>query len=187
MPIAGTRRRGRTEEENRALEKDLQTDPKELAEHNMLVDLARNDVGKVAEFGSVKVHDHLLIKKFSHVMHMTTRVTGTLKEDKDAIDTLCAAFPAGTLSGAPKVRACQILDELEPERRGPYGGGMGYLDFAGNMDICIVIRTAVKLGDTVSFQTGSGIVADSKVEDEFMETINKAAAVRQALVATTEA
>lgn len=187
MPIAGTRRRGRTEEEDRALEKDLQTDPKELAEHNMLVDLARNDVGKVAEFGSVKVHDHLLIKKFSHVMHMTTRVTGTLKEGRDAIDTLCAAFPAGTLSGAPKVRACQILDELEPERRGPYGGGMGYLDFAGNMDICIVIRTAVKLGDRVSFQTGSGIVADSRVEDEFMETINKAAAVRQALVATTEA
>lgn len=114
-------------------------------------------------------------------------MTGTLKEGRDAIDTLCAAFPAGTLSGAPKVRACQILDELEPERRGPYGGGMGYLDFAGNMDICIVIRTAVKLGDRVSFQTGSGIVADSRVEDEFMETINKAAAVRQALVATTEA
>lgn len=187
MPIAGTRRRGRTEEEDKALERDMQTDPKELAEHNMLVDLARNDVGKVAEFGSVKVHDHLLVKKFSHVMHMTTRVTGTLKEGKDAIDTLCAAFPAGTLSGAPKVRACEILDGLEPERRGPYGGGMGYLDFAGNMDICIVIRTAVKYGDTVSFQTGSGIVADSKVEDEFMETINKAAAVRQALEATTEA
>ena len=157
MPIAGTRRRGRTEEEDKALERDMQTDPKELAEHNMLVDLARNDVGKVAEFGS------------------------------DAIDTLCAAFPAGTLSGAPKVRACEILDGLEPERRGPYGGGMGYLDFAGNMDICIVIRTAVKYENTVSFQTGSGIVADSKVEDEFMETINKAAAVRQALEATTEA
>lgn len=187
MPIAGTRRRGKTGEEDKALERDMQTDPKELAEHNMLVDLARNDVGKVAEFGSVKVHDHLLVKKFSHVMHLTTRVTGTLKADKDAIDTLCAAFPAGTLSGAPKVRACEILDELEPERRGPYGGGMGYLDFAGNMDICIVIRTAVKYGDTVSFQTGSGIVADSKVEDEFMETINKAAAVRQALEATTEA
>ena len=187
FPLAGTRPRGKTREEDKELEEGLLKDEKELAEHNMLVDLARNDVGKVAEFGSVRVHDHLLVKKFSHVMHMTTRVTGTLKADKDAIDTLCAAFPAGTLSGAPKVRACEILDELEPERRGPYGGGMGYLDFAGNMDICIVIRTAVKYGDTVSFQTGSGIVADSKVEDEFMETINKAAAVRQALEATTEA
>ena len=186
-PLAGTRPRGKTPAEDAALEAGLLQDKKELSEHNMLVDLARNDVGKVAEFGSVRVHDHLLVKKFSHVMHMTTRVTGTLKADKDAIDTLCAAFPAGTLSGAPKVRACEILDELEPERRGPYGGGMGYLDFAGNMDICIVIRTAVKYGDTVSFQTGSGIVADSKVEDEFMETINKAAAVRQALEATTEA
>jgi len=186
MPIAGTRRRGRTLEEDKALEHEMITDPKELAEHNMLVDLARNDVGKVSEFGSVKVHDYLLVKKFSHVMHITSRVTGTLKQDKDAIDTLCAAFPAGTLSGAPKVRACEILDELEPRRRGPYGGGMGYLDFAGNMDICITIRSAVKYGNKVYFQSGSGIVADSKIEDEFMETVNKAAAVKTALLATTE-
>ena len=187
MPIAGTRPRGRTEEEDRALAEGLQTDPKELAEHNMLVDLARNDVGKVSEFGSVKVHDLHMIKYFSHVMHLTSRVTGRLKEGLDAIDTLCAAIPAGTLSGAPKIRACQILDDLEPERRGPYGGGVEYLDFAGNMDICITIRTAVKRGDTVYFQSGGGIVADSVLDNEFMETINKSGAVKDALLATTEA
>ena len=153
----------------------------------MLVDLARNDVGKVSEFGSVKVHDLHMIKYFSHVMHLTSRVTGRLKEGLDAIDTLCAAIPAGTLSGAPKIRACQILDDLEPERRGPYGGGVGYLDFAGNMDICITIRTAVKRGDTVYFQSGGGIVADSVLDNEFMETINKSGAVKDALLATTEA
>ena len=142
MPIAGTRRRGRTEKEDKALEEDLTHDAKELAEHNMLVDLARNDVGKVSEFGSVKVHDLHHVKRFSHVMHLTSRVTGRLKEGLDAIDTLCAALPAGTLSGAPKIRACEILDSLEPRRRGPYGGGIGYLDFSGNMDICITIRTA---------------------------------------------
>jgi anthranilate synthase component 1 len=187
MPIAGTRRRGRTEEEDKALEDDLKNDPKELAEHNMLVDLARNDVGKVSEFGTVKVHDLHMIKRFSHVMHLTSRVAGTLREGLDAIDTLCAALPAGTLSGAPKIRACEILDQLEPQRRGPYGGGVGYLDFAGNMDICITIRTAVKHGNTVYFQAGGGIVADSVIDNEFQETINKSGAVRDALLATTEA
>jgi anthranilate synthase component 1 len=186
MPIAGTRRRGRNEEEDRALEEDLKNDPKELAEHNMLVDLARNDVGKVSEFGSVKVHDLHMIKKFSHVMHLTSRVTGTLKAGLDAIDTLCAALPAGTLSGAPKIRACQILDSLEPQRRGPYGGGIGYLDFAGNMDICITIRTAVRRNGTVYFQSGGGIVADSVIDNEFQETINKSGAVRDALRMTAE-
>ena len=186
MPIAGTRKRGRTEAEDKALEQDLLQDPKELSEHNMLVDLARNDVGKTAEFGSVQVSDYLLVKKFSHVMHLTSKVTGTLRADKDCVDTLCAAFPAGTLSGAPKVRACEIIDALEPERRGPYGGGMGYLDFAGNMDICITIRTALKYGGRVYFQAGGGIVADSQVENEFAETVNKSAAIRAALEAAAE-
>ena len=179
MPIAGTRRRGRTEKEDKALEEDLTHDAKELAEHNMLVDLARNDVGKVSEFGSVKVHDLHHVKRFSHVMHLTSRVTGRLKEGLDAIDTLCAALPAGTLSGAPKIRACEILDSLEPRRRGPYGGGIGYLDFSGNMDICITIRTAVKRGDIVYFQSGGGIVADSVTENEFQETLNKSGAVKR--------
>lgn len=187
MPIAGTRRRGRTEEEDKRLEEDLTQDTKELAEHNMLVDLARNDVGKVSEFGSVKVHDLHHVKRFSHVMHLTSRVTGQLKKGLDAIDTLCAALPAGTLSGAPKIRACEILDGLEPQHRGPYGGGIGYLDLSGNMDICITIRTAVKRGDTVYFQSGGGIVADSVTENEFQETLNKSGAVKDALMKTAEA
>lgn len=187
MPIAGTRRRGRTEEEDKRLEEDLTQDAKELAEHNMLVDLARNDVGKVSEFGSVKVHDLHHVKRFSHVMHLTSRVTGQLKKGLDAIDTLCAALPAGTLSGAPKIRACEIWDGLEPQRRGPYGGGIGYLDLSGNMDICITIRTAVKRGDTVYFQSGGGIVADSVTENEFQETLNKSGAVKDALMKTAEA
>ncbi len=186
MPIAGTRPRGQTEEEDRALEEDLLQDAKELAEHNMLVDLARNDLGKVSEFGSVKVLDYTKVKRFSHVMHITTRVEGKLREDKDIIDTLCAVFPAGTLSGAPKVRACEIIDELEPERRGLYGGGMGYLDFAGNMDICIGIRTAYKYKNKVYVQAGGGIVADSKENDEFQETLNKAGALRDALLKTVK-
>lgn len=186
MPIAGTRKRGRTEAEDQALATELLADDKEQAEHNMLVDLARNDLGKVSEFGSVKVLDYRQIKRFSHVMHITTRVEGTLRKDKDIIDTLCAVFPAGTLSGAPKVRACQIIDELEPERRGIYGGGMGYLDFAGNMDICIGIRTAYKYKDKVYVQAGGGIVADSVLDNEFQETLNKAGALRDALQATVE-
>lgn len=181
MPIAGTRRRGRSEVEDKALEKELLADAKEIAEHNMLVDLGRNDIGRVSEFGSVKVSDYLTIKRFSHVMHITSKVTGRLREDQDALSALAAVFPAGTLSGAPKIRACEIIDELEPERRGLYGGGMGYLDFGGNMDICITIRTMVKHGGKVYVQAGGGIVADSVVENEYQETVNKAGACMKAL------
>lgn len=187
MPIAGTRKRGGDETEDARLEKELLADAKEIAEHNMLVDLARNDVGKVSEFGTVKVSEYQKIKKFSHVMHITTQVTGTLKPGKDSLDVLCAAFPAGTLSGAPKVRACEIIDALEPTRRGIYGGGIGYIDFAGNLDLCITIRTAVKAQDKVYIQAGGGIVADSEIENEYQETINKSGAVMDALLQTTEA
>ncbi len=186
MPIAGTRRRGRTAEEDLALERELLADEKETAEHNMLVDLGRNDVGRVCEFGTVKVSDYKAIKRFSHVMHITSKVTGSLRPDKDAIDALKAVFPAGTLSGAPKIRACEIIDELEPERRGIYGGGMGYLDFGGNMDICITIRTMVKKGGRVFIQAGGGIVADSVVDSEYQETLNKAGACMKALKMTAE-
>ncbi len=181
MPIAGTRRRGRTYEEDLALEQELLADAKETAEHNMLVDLGRNDIGRVSEFGSVKVSDYKSIKRFSHVMHITSKVTGRLREDKDILEALAAVFPAGTLSGAPKIRACEIIDELEPERRGVYGGGMGYLDFGGNMDICITIRTMIKKGKMVYVQAGGGIVADSVVENEYQETVNKAGACMKAL------
>ena len=186
MPIAGTRRRGRTSEEDLALEQELLADAKEIAEHNMLVDLGRNDVGRVCDFGSVKVSDYKAIKRFSHVMHITSKVTGQLSADKDALDALRAVFPAGTLSGAPKIRACEIIDELEPERRGIYGGGMGYLDFGGNMDICITIRTMVKKNDRVYIQAGGGIVADSVLDNEFQETVNKAGACMAALCMTAE-
>lgn len=186
MPIAGTRRRGRTAEEDLALERELLADEKETAEHNMLVDLGCNDVGRVCEFGTVKVSDYKAIKRFSHVMHITSKVTGSLRPDKDAIDALKAVFPAGTLSGAPKIRACEIIDELEPERRGIYGGGMGYLDFGGNMDICITIRTMVKKGGRVFIQAGGGIVADSVVDSEYQETLNKAGACMKALKMTAE-
>lgn len=186
MPIAGTRRRGRTSEEDKALEQELLADAKEIAEHNMLVDLGRNDVGRVCDFGSVKVSDYKAIKRFSHVMHITSKVTGQLSADKDALDALRAVFPAGTLSGAPKIRACEIIDELEPERRGIYGGGMGYLDFGGNMDICITIRTMVKKNDRVYIQAGGGIVADSVLDNEFQETVNKAGACMTALRMTAE-
>lgn len=186
MPIAGTRRRGRTQEEDEALERELLADAKETAEHNMLVDLGRNDVGRVCDFGTVRVSDYKAIKRFSHVMHITSKVTGELSADKDALDALRSIFPAGTLSGAPKIRAGEIIDELEPERRGIYGGGMGYLDFGGNMDICITIRTMVKKNDRVYIQAGGGIVADSVVENEFQETVNKAGACMTALRLTAE-
>lgn len=186
MPIAGTRPRGATEEEDLSLEEELLADEKETAEHNMLVDLGRNDVGRVSKFGSVKVLDYKKVSRFSHVMHITTRVTGEMKEDKDNLDALCSIFPAGTLSGAPKIRACEIIDELEPTARGPYGGGMGYLDFAGNLDICITIRTIVKKANKVYVQAGAGIVADSVPESEYQECINKAGAVFQALRETTK-
>ena len=169
-----------------ALQQELLADAKEIAEHNMLVDLGRNDVGRVCDFGSVKVSDYKAIKRFSHVMHITSKVTGQLSADKDALDALRAVFPAGTLSGAPKIRACEIIDELEPERRGIYGGGMGYLDFGGNMDICITIRTMVKKNDRVYIQVGGGIVADSVLDNEFQETVNKAGACMTALRMTAE-
>lgn len=187
MPIAGTRPRGATEALDQQLEQELLADEKEIAEHNMLVDLGRNDVGRVSEFGTVKVLDYLDVKRFSHVMHITSRVVGQLREDKDCLDALQAVFPAGTLSGAPKIRACQIIDELEPQRRGLYGGGMGYIDFGGNMDICITIRTIVKQGGQVCVQAGGGIVADSVIENEFTETVNKAGACLKALFETTRA
>ena len=186
FPLAGTRPRGKTKQEDRELEEGLLKDEKELAEHNMLVDLGRNDVGRVCDFGSVKVSDYKAIKRFSHVMHITSKVTGQLSADKDVLDALRAVFPAGTLSGAPKIRACEIIDELEPERRGIYGGGMGYLDFGGNMDICITIRTMVKKNDRVYIQAGGGIVADSVLDNEFQETVNKAGACMTALRMTAE-
>ena len=186
VPLAGTRPRGKTDAEDKALEGELLADKKELAEHNMLVDLGRNDVGRVSEFGTVKVLDYLEIKKFSHVMHITSRVTGRLRADKDCLDALQSVFPAGTLSGAPKIRACQIIDELEPQRRGIYGGGMGYIDFGGNMDICITIRTMVKRAGKVYIQAGGGIVADSVIDNEFAETVNKAGACMKALRETAK-
>ncbi|MCB7129343.1 MAG: anthranilate synthase component I [Candidatus Brocadiales bacterium] len=173
-PIAGTRRRGRTEEEDKRMEDELVNDPKEQAEHVMLVDLGRNDVGRVAEYGSVHLEDRMIVERYSHVMHITSSVTGRLRPDKTLFDTLRSCLPAGTLSGAPKVRAMEIIEELEPTRRGPYGGAVGYIDFSGNMDTCITIRTIVLIGDTAYVQAGAGIVADSVPELEYKETLNKA-------------
>lgn len=181
MPIAGSRKRGATAIDDKALEDELLSDEKEIAEHNMLVDLGRNDIGRVSEFGSVKVTEYKSIKRFSHVMYITSKVTGRLEEDKDALSALAAVIPAGTLSGAPKIRACETIDELEPERCGVYGGGMGYLDFGGNMYICITIRTMIKKDNMVYVQAGGGIVADSVVENEYQETVNKAGACIKAM------
>lgn len=180
-PLAGTCPRGKTEEEDAALREALLQDEKELAEHDMLVDLARNDIGKVSRFGSVKVREYRQIKRFSHVSHIASRVTGELAEGKDAMDVIAAAFPAGTLSGAPKKRACEIIDAAEGVRRGVYGGAIGYIDFAGNMDVCIGIRMAVLKDGNVFVQSGAGIVADSVPEREYRETQNKARAVMDAL------
>lgn len=173
-PIAGTRRRGSNEEEDRALAKELVNDPKEMAEHVMLVDLGRNDIGRVAQYGTVDVKEYAKVERFSHVMHLVSEVSGELAEGKGAMEALEACFPAGTLTGAPKVRAMQIINELETTRRGPYGGAVGYLDFAGNMDTCITIRTMVLKDGTAYIQTGAGIVADSVPEAEYLETIQKA-------------
>lgn len=181
FPLAGTCHRGKTEEEDAALIKALLQDEKELAEHDMLVDLARNDVGKISRFGSVKVCDHRQIKRFSHVSHISSHVTGALRDGADALDVIMATLPAGTLSGAPKKRACEIIDEAEGIKRGVYGGAIGYIDFAGNMDMCIGIRMAVLKGGSVYVQTGAGIVADSVPEKEYMETRSKAQAVMKAL------
>jgi anthranilate synthase component 1 len=173
-PLAGTRKRGATEEEDKALEKELLADPKERAEHIMLVDLGRNDVGKAAELGSVKVTEMMKVERYSHVMHISSNVQGKLAEGKTAFDALRAALPVGTVSGAPKVRAMEIIDEFEPTKRGPYAGAVGYLDFSGNMDTCIALRTLVFQGDTAYVQVGAGLVADSVPESEYAETINKA-------------
>lgn len=180
-PLAGTRRRGATPEEDEHLAAELVADPKERAEHIMLVDLGRNDVGRVSEFGSVKLSDLLTVERYSHVMHLSSTVTGQLQPEKSAFDALRACLPAGTLSGAPKVRAMQIIDELEPHRRGPYGGAVGYVDFTGNMDTCIALRTMVIMGQTAYVQAGAGLVADSDPESEFHETMNKAMGLLRAL------
>lgn len=180
-PIAGTRPRGKTEEEDVALEKDLLADPKELAEHLMLIDLGRNDTGRVAEMGSVELTDKMIIERYSHVMHIVSNVTGKLKEDMSAIDVLRATFPAGTVSGAPKIRAMEIIDELEPVKRGVYSGAVGYLSWNGNMDTAIAIRTAVIKDKTLHIQAGAGIVADSVPRNEWDETMNKGRAIFRAV------
>jgi anthranilate synthase component 1 len=180
-PLAGTRRRGKTDDEDEQLAAELLADPKERAEHIMLVDLGRNDVGRVARYGSVQLSDVMQVERYSHVMHICSNVTGRLEAGKTAFDALRACLPAGTLSGAPKVRAMEIIDELEPHRRGPYGGAVGYIDFGGNMDTCIALRTMVLNGQTVYVQAGAGIVADSVPATEREETLNKAMGLLRAL------
>jgi anthranilate synthase component 1 len=180
-PIAGTRRRGYTPEEDKALEEELLADPKEIAEHLMLIDLGRNDVGRVSEVGTVKLTEKMIVERFSHVMHITSNVTGKLREYLKAMDVLRATLPAGTLSGAPKVRAMEIIDELEPVKRGIYGGAVGYLSWKGNMDTAIAIRTAVIKNQTLYVQAGGGIVADSQVALEWKEAMNKARAMFKAV------
>lgn len=180
-PIAGTRRRGMTPEEDAALEKELLADPKETAEHLMLVDLGRNDVGRVAKGGHVHVEDLLVIERYSHVMHIVSGVHGEIADGKDQFDVMAACFPAGTVSGAPKIRAMQIIDELEPDKRGAYAGSVGYFGFSGNMDFCITIRTFIMHGQHLWIQAGAGIVADSQPDKEFEETINKSLALRRAV------
>ncbi|HOP79429.1 MAG TPA: anthranilate synthase component I family protein, partial [Armatimonadota bacterium] len=180
-PIAGTRPRGQTEEEDICLAEELLADEKERAEHIMLVDLGRNDIGRVCEYGSIKVDELMQIERYSHVMHIVSNVRGKLLADKNQFDVLRAAFPAGTVSGAPKIRAMEIIDQLEPTRRGPYAGAIGYFSYSGNMDTCITIRTILIHNDTAYIQAGAGIVADSIPENEYQETVNKAAAMLRAL------
>ena len=180
-PIAGTRPRGKNHQEDVALEKELLADPKERAEHLMLVDLGRNDVGRVAKYGTVETHDLLVIERYSHVMHIVSGVRGQLAQGKDQFDVVRACFPAGTVSGAPKVRAMEIIEELETQRRGPYAGAVGYFGFSGNMDFCITIRTFILQDDNLWVQAGAGIVADSDPEMEFQETLNKSRGLRRAV------
>jgi anthranilate synthase component 1 len=180
-PIAGTRRRGKTPEEDEALATELRNDPKEVAEHLMLIDLGRNDVGRVAEPGSVKLTENMVIERYSHVMHIVSNVTGTARKGLSAIDALRAALPAGTLSGAPKVRAMEIIDSVEPVKRGVYGGAVGYLSWAGDMDTAIAIRTAIVKDGYVHVQAGAGVVADSVPHLEWEETVNKARAILRAI------
>ena len=181
FPLAGTRPRGKTEEEDNALMEDLLSDEKELAEHNMLVDLGRNDIGKIIKFGTVEVEKYHSIEKYSHVMHIGSTVRGEILDDKDALSAIDAILPAGTLSGAPKIKACQLINDLENNKRGIYGGAIGYLDFTGNLDTCIAIRIAYKKNGKVFVRSGAGIVADSVPEKEYQECLNKAAAVVKAL------
>lgn len=181
FPLAGTRKRGRSYEEDKALEEELLKDEKELAEHNMLVDLGRNDIGKISKIGTVEVEKYMEIERFSHVMHIGSTVKGIIRQDKDYMDTIDAVLPAGTLSGAPKIRACEIINELEDCKRGIYGGAVGYIDFTGNVDTCIAIRMAYAKNDIVYVCSGAGIVADSVPEHEYQECINKAKTVTTAI------
>ncbi|MDO5859379.1 anthranilate synthase component I [Methanobrevibacter sp.] len=181
FPLAGTRPRGKTDEEDKKLEEELLSDEKELAEHNMLVDLGRNDIGKISEIGSVSVEKYLSIERFSHVMHIGSTVTGVLRSDLDSLVAIDSILPAGTLSGAPKIRACEIINELEDNKRGIYGGAIGYVDLSGNIDTCISIRIAFARNNKVFIRSGAGIVADSVPDKEFDECLNKAAAVINAL------
>ena len=180
-PIAGTRPRGKTPEQDAANEAELLADPKERAEHVMLVDLARNDLGRVCDYGSVQVKDLMIIERYSHVMHIVSQVEGRLASDKSPYDLMRATFPAGTLSGAPKIRAMQIISEMEQSQRGPYGGCVGYFSFSGNLDCCITIRTALIQNGRVFVQAGGGWVTDSDPESEFQETVNKAKAMLKAV------
>lgn len=181
FPLAGTRKRGKTPQEDCELEKELLSDEKEIAEHNMLVDLGRNDIGKISKIGSVFVEKYMSVEKYSHVMHIGSTVKGEITPQYDALDAIDAILPAGTLSGAPKFRACQIINELENNKRGIYGGALGYLDFTGNLDVCIAIRIAFAKNGKVFVRSGAGIVADSVPENEYQECINKAKAVIEAL------
>lgn len=186
FPLAGTRPRGATDEEDKALETELLHDEKELSEHNMLVDLGRNDIGKISKFGSVEVEKYMCIERYSHVMHIGSTVRGEILDSKSALDAVDAILPAGTLSGAPKLRACEIINELENNKRGVYGGAVGYIDFRGNLDTCIAIRLAFRKNGRVFVRSGAGIVADSVPENEFNECINKAKAVMNALTIAQE-
>lgn len=186
FPLAGTRPRGKTPEEDKALEEDLLADPKELAEHNMLVDLGRNDIGKISKFGTVEVEKYHCIERYSHVMHIGSTVRGEIRDNEDALSAIDAILPAGTLSGAPKIKACQLINDLENNKRGIYGGAIGYLDFTGNLDTCIAIRIAYKKNGKVFVRSGAGIVADSIPEKEYQECLNKAAAVVKALKSAEE-
>ena len=180
-PIAGTVKRGKDSNEDEELADKLKSDPKEIAEHLMLIDLGRNDVGRIAEVGSVKTTEEMKIEKYSHVMHLVSNVVGKIKKGLTSIDVLKATFPAGTLSGAPKIRAMEIIDELEPDRRGVYGGAVGYLSWTGNMDVAIAIRTAVIQGKNLSVRAGGGIVYDSDPESEYQESLNKAMSIMKAV------
>ena len=186
FPLAGTRKRGKTKEEDKILERELLSDEKELAEHNMLVDLGRNDIGRISKFGSVKVEEYMTIERFSHVMHIGSTVVGEIRDDKYSLDAIGSILPAGTLSGAPKIRACEIINELENNKRGIYGGAIGYLDFTGNLDTCIAIRIAYKKNNKVFVRVGAGIVYDSIAEKEYLECLNKSKAIMNALKISEE-